>query len=285
MSQSLLLTAKDTSARINLQGAEPVSWVVGGKERLWQADPAFWDRSAPLLFPVVGACRNGRISVEGRDYPMPLHGFAKDSVFKVMSRTEDFVHLRLNDDGTSRAIFPFAFQLDVHVTLTVTGLSFSCAVFNSGTTPLPYALGFHPGFIWSPGEGTIVFSEIERNVVPCLAPGGLLARRTRHVPMEENFLPLNDGLFDSGALVFLDAQSRELGLHAADQECIRLRGEGVRHLAVWSRPGAPFVAVEAWTGHADWEDFSGAFEERDSMNLLPPGQGETFSVCLEVAGN
>lgn len=52
-----------------------------GVEYLWQRDPALWARSAPLLFPWVGRLYHGRYQVNGRTYALPLHGFAKESMF------------------------------------------------------------------------------------------------------------------------------------------------------------------------------------------------------------
>jgi hypothetical protein len=36
------------------RGAEPVSLRAGDREYLWQGNPAYWKRHAPILFPIVG---------------------------------------------------------------------------------------------------------------------------------------------------------------------------------------------------------------------------------------
>ena len=48
------------------------------RELIWQADPAFWNRHAPVLFPNVGKYYGGNFSYDGKEYPEGQHGFARD---------------------------------------------------------------------------------------------------------------------------------------------------------------------------------------------------------------
>ena len=143
---SVILEAGDASAVIAVRGAEPRSWRVGGRELLWHADPVHWDRSAPILFPVVGASAGGTIHVDGVPHPMPQHGFARDSLFDVVERRPEAVRLRLSETPTTRARYPFAFVLEVTVALAPATLSLAFEVRNVGQQPMPYALGVHPAF-------------------------------------------------------------------------------------------------------------------------------------------
>ena len=40
--------------KVSDHGAEIKSLKKLGKELMWQADPAFWGRTSPVLFPLVG---------------------------------------------------------------------------------------------------------------------------------------------------------------------------------------------------------------------------------------
>lgn len=40
-----------------------------GFEFLWQGNPEIWGRKSPVLFPVVGRCKNDMIEIEGKKYP------------------------------------------------------------------------------------------------------------------------------------------------------------------------------------------------------------------------
>lgn len=282
--QTIRLTSGSAIAEIALCGAEPVRWQAGGRNLLWGRDPAHWSYCAPILFPTVGASKGGVVTVAGRDYPMTQHGFARISAFEIVEQDESTARLRLADIDETRAHYPFAFRLDVVASLAETSLSLAFEVENRGTGAMPYALGFHPAFPW-PLAGTgkaghsVVFAAQERSAAPEIAPGGLLARRTREIPLAGRTLPLTPEIFTE-ALVFLDARSRDFAFVAPGGERIAMAVEGFPHLAVWSRPNAPFLSLEAWTGHADWEDASGELADRASMILLGPGETGRHRVTM-----
>jgi len=72
-----------TKAVIQTQGAQIASFRgADGQERIWQADPAVWAQHAPVLFPVCGSVRDGRILIDGEAYPMTKHGFTREPDLK-----------------------------------------------------------------------------------------------------------------------------------------------------------------------------------------------------------
>lgn len=274
----------EASADFALHGGELMSWRIGGRELVWHGDPAHWSRRAPILFPVVGASVDGRVRVGGRSYPMPQHGFARDGAFSLEERTQTSLRLRLTETEASLAQYPFRFALDVVADLKPDGLSIAFLVTNRDQAAMPYAIGFHPAFPW-PLDGTgreghaVLFEAREETRVPEVAAGGLLDRTGRDLPFDGRHLPLEPSLFTE-ALVFLDARSRLFTFQAPSGAAIAMAMEDFPHLAVWSRPSAPFVSLEAWTGHADWAGFSGELAERASIRVLPPGATGRHAVTL-----
>ncbi|MDP4024362.1 aldose 1-epimerase family protein [Methylobacterium sp. NEAU 140] len=292
MSARIDLTAPDgTTAALSTHGAEPVSWRVGGTEYLWSGDPDHWNRHAPWLFPVVGASAGGHVTVAGRTYPMAQHGFARDLPFAVVERSADAVTLRLVDGPETRAHYPFAFRLDVTARVRPAGLDLTVDVTSTGDAPLPYALGFHPAFPWpfaggarAKGGGYAVdFEHAERPFAPQVGAGGLLLRDEQPLPLEGAHLPLDPALFTE-ALVFRNARSRWMRFTGPGGRAIRMEAEDFPHLAVWTKPTAPFLSLECWTGHADWADFSGELAARDSQRLLAPGEAARHGVRLSLEG-
>ncbi|HEX2556083.1 MAG TPA: aldose 1-epimerase family protein [Microvirga sp.] len=285
-----ILRSGGAVAEIALLGAEPLSWRVDGRELIWHGDPAHWAGRAPILFPVVGASNEGQVRVNGQTYPMPQHGFARGSIFALVGEGEDFAHFRLTDTPETRRHYPFEFQLDVTATLGAATLTFDYLVFNPGTVPIPYALGFHPAFPWPfAAEGiaghAVEFEVPEDPMVPSIVlPTGVLDPNRRPVPMEGNRLPLAPDLFAHGALIFLDVRSREMRFTAPSGAAIGLEAEDFPHLAVWTRPNAPFVSLEAWTGHADWSGFTGELSERNTMRVLAAGSSARHRVTLRWHG-
>ena len=285
MADTIELAGPDgAAATFALRGAEPMAWRARGRDLLWHGDPAHWDFRAPILFPLVGASRDGVVRVGGRDFPMPQHGFARRAVFRAVEVAGDRALLRLEDDAASLAAYPFPFRLDVAVTLGAATLRLDWTVANPGHEPMPYALGFHPAFPWpfaarNRAGHAVLFEKPERAEVPDVAPGGLLARTRRPVPMEGRNLPLSPDLFTE-ALVFLDAESRRMAFAGPDGAAIALETEGFPHLAVWTRPTAPFLSLECWTGHADWADAEGDLASRGSMIVLPAGASRRHAATL-----
>ena len=101
---------------------------------------------------------------------------------------------------------------------------------------------------------------------------------TRPVPLDGRDLPLTDELLANEALCFLDVRSGGLRFRSPDGSAIQIETEGFPHLALWTRPGAPFLSVESWTGHGDPEGFSGDITEKPSIRLLPAGREDTCRV-------
>ena len=62
-------------------GAELTSIKLNGHEYLWCGDSKYWGRQAPILFPIVGALKEGKTIIEGKEYFMGRHGFARNMVF------------------------------------------------------------------------------------------------------------------------------------------------------------------------------------------------------------
>jgi galactose mutarotase-like enzyme len=282
---TIRLAAADASVTIALKGAEPVSWRVGGRELLWNGDPAHWARSAPILFPVVGASAGGSVRVGGRSYPMPQHGFARDSRFEAIEQTETMARLRLIESDETWTHYPFRFALEVTATLGIDGsLALEFAVTNTDTADMPYALGLHPAFPW-PFDGgaredyAVEFEAEEHGKLPDVTADGLLRPGERTLPLDGRRLALSPDLFCE-ALAILDAHSRSMRFVAPTGAAIVMEVEDFPHLALWTRPTAPFLSLEAWTGHADWEGFQGELSERASIRLLPIGHTLRHAVTL-----
>jgi galactose mutarotase-like enzyme len=291
----ITIAAGDVRARIARRGAELVSWQVGGRELLWQGDPASWHEQSPILFPVVGWTRNAESRVAGKTYPLALHGFARFRDFAVTGSGPEHVTLALADDAETRALYPFGFALEIHYSVGAAGLRAEAVVRNTGDETMPYSLGLHPGFRWpiagrgldgAGGEGdaqatamrlaaaqashAVTFAQEERPDVPVTTTGGLISSRRRQVPLEGCVLPLDPALFSADALIFENARSRSVRF-SNGRDALDLSFENFPTLVLWMRPGAAFLCIEGWCGSGDPEDFTGNLDEKPGIVLLPPG--------------
>jgi galactose mutarotase-like enzyme len=269
------LTHGQARATIALKGAEVRTWRVAGRDLLWRGDPAIWADISPILYPVVGWTRDGE-RVGGRNYALGLHGFARFETFRVAASEPDFVRLTLSDTEQTRTLYPFAFRLAVEYRLGNEGLAVTLEVVNPAESRAPYACGLHPGFRWPIGgsgrEGAVVrFEREERSEVPVMAPGGLISKEMKSVPLNGRDLPLSDALFANDAVCFLNCASRSLAFVDASGASITMQFPDFQHAALWTRPGAPFICLEAWTGYSDPEGFDGDLFDKPSMRVLEPG--------------
>ena len=226
----------------------------------------------------------------GQAYPLGLHGFASARDFAVVEQGADFVRLRLEADAATRALYPFDFRLDAVYRLEAEALVWRLETTNLGAEPMPYALGLHPGFRWPlAGSGAphaFIFDAAERPEVPVIAPGGLFSPERRAIPLDGRRLALTPELMAQEALCFLDIASRGAAFDNGAGLRLRVELDDFPHLALWARPPAPFLCIEAWTGHGDPVGFDGELADKPSMRLLAPGEiashGARFS--LESAG-
>lgn len=281
----VVLAHGEARLRVACLGAEARAWSVGGVELLWPGDPAIWPDISPLLFPVVGWTRDG-IRAAGKRYDLGLHGFARRLNFEIERESASSVRLMARDDETTRAVYPFAFGFAVEYRLDGDSLHIALEAKNTGSTPMPYACGLHPGFNWplagARREGARVrFAERERADVPVIAPGGLIAPERRPIPLQDGrLLPLDDALFAREALCFLDAASRALRFEQEDGSAVEMTLDGFPHIALWSRPGAPFFCLEPWTGYGDPQDFAGELIDKPSMRVLEAGESASHAALL-----
>ena len=277
MTGNVRLSCGNAKAEIACEGAELRRWSVAGRELLWEPNPEVWGKVAPLLFPVVGWSRGGEVKVDGRRFAMGVHGFASGMRFALAGSRETEAEFRLEADAETLASYPFRFDLKVRYQLREAALEAAFTVTNAGERALSYALGIHPGFRWPFSTGArddcrIVFERDEEPAVPEISAAGLFRNTRRPVPLVGRTLPLDGDLLAREALCFLDAKSRRLRFEAPDGAAIVVEVEEFPHWAIWSRPPAPFLSIESWTGHGDPENFEGDMAQKPSMRMLPAGE-------------
>jgi galactose mutarotase-like enzyme len=271
----LIFRAGSARASLSRMGAEWREWSVGGVHLLWPGDPGVWPSIAPILFPVVGWTRGGRIKVGRTEYALGVHGFAAEMEFAIAEASDAHARLILEAGSQTLALYPFRFRLQIDYRLAPAAMEVALSVQNTGGGPMPYAVGLHPGFRWplagSVAPHRIVFEMPERPDVPVIAPGGLFSARTRPVPLDGAVLRLTPDLFAHEALCFLDVRSQKLLYDNGRGQGLLIALDNFPHVALWARPPAPFLAIEAWTGHGDPEDFVGDIFDKPSMIVLAPG--------------
>jgi galactose mutarotase-like enzyme len=271
-------------------GAEITSLLKNGKELMWNADPAFWGRTSPVLFPQVGAVCDKKYRYEGKTYEMGQHGFARDMDFEMISQTSDELVFELRDSEETKAKYPFAFVLRLGYKLTDDNVEVIWEVENPSDSDMFFSIGGHPAFncdltkdkLLFTNKGNKVSGNLTSNVV-MLDGSGCLSDKTTEVLLEDGVLALKPELFDEDALVIENRQADAVAIIDAEGETIVTVSFDAPLFGVWSpdHKNAPFVCIEPWYGRCDRAGFTGDLSEREYGNKL--GAGEKFKVSYTIA--
>ena len=244
-------------ARIAEQGAELKSLadLSTGQEYMWQADPAWWAGTAPVLFPVIGGLKDGSYTFEGKQYKLPSHGFARASQFAVSRAGEDSAELTLVSSPATHENYPFDFSLKVSFILERSGLAVRYDVANTGQQRMYFSIGSHPAFNLPFAGGAlenyyVLFQREEDLVRWFFKDGMIVAGKTEEVLENRRVLSFSRSSFDQGIMIFKHPASHEFTIaNSRNGRAIRVATEGVPYFGVWTKPGgAPFLCLEPWHG-------------------------------------
>ena len=283
------IASGELRAAINPLGAELSSLRdAEGRELMTDADPAFWTGRAPLLFPIVGRLVEDKYRVDGAEYPLPQHGFARRQPFALVEQAADRAVFRLADNAETRAVYPFAFTLDAAFALAGTTLAIDITVTNSGDRDMPASFGFHPAFAWPLPYGRpraahrLVFEKPEPALLAAIVPGGWIGPDPLPSPLDGRELPLSDALFAHDALIWDTVESESLRYDGGEGPALDIGFAGMPKLGIWTKPGAQFVCVEPWRGIADPQGFAGEIWDKPGIFRFAPGESRIFSMQVTL---
>jgi galactose mutarotase-like enzyme len=283
------LASGDLTAQIDPLGAQ-LSVLRDGKGRdlLWNGDPSIWKGRAPVLFPIVGALAGGSYRVKSGSYHLPRHGFARDRRFEVIHSTNAAAEFELAADQATLNIYPFRFSLQIGFALDGPALAVKTRIRNTGEVPMPASFGYHPALRWPLPFGLersrhfIEFERDEPAPVRRLDADGLLTPTPHPTPVSDRRLALADSLFQDDAIIFDAIRSRSVTYGADGGPRLRMSHPHMPYLGVWTKPGAPFICIEPWHGVADPEGFSGNFDAKPGVFVVPPGADRTFEMSISL---
>jgi galactose mutarotase-like enzyme len=254
------------------------------QEYLWQGNPDWWPRHAPVLFPIVGKLNGNSYRVNGKNFTLPQHGFARDNEFTAGERNDNAIEFILKSNSGLFQKYPFAFVLKIRYTLTAAQLQVVYEVGNMGLEVMYFSIGAHPGFALQKGENlSAYYIEFQENETldRHLLENGNFNGKTERVLTNENTLPLYDDLFQKDAIVFKNMKSGWLYLKSRKSDyMLKFSCKDFPYFGIWSKPGASFVCLEPWYGLADSDGFEGEFSAKEGIQHVK--HGETFSCTFSI---
>lgn len=262
-----------------------------GREVLWEADPAYWKRHSPVLFPNVGKTYKNTVLINGTQYPTSQHGFARDSMFKCTNSTKNSASFLLVSGDETKEVYPFDFELIITYILEENKLHVKWEVRNPADETMYFTIGGHPAFRFAE-KGEVKKDYLlkfpgKRELKYILVDPAEAAADPEHVfnlPLEEECCPVTEKLFENDALIFDGSQIEEVWLCRKDgAPYVGMECAGFPNFGIWSVKDAPFVCLEPWMGRCDDVGFDKEISEKPGINRLEGGESFEKSYTIIVA--
>ena len=270
----IFLESDGLRVEIAERGAEIVSVRDGDCEYIWQADPAFWAKHCPLLFPVCGRLRNFAYTHGGKSYKMGNHGFAQRMTFSAEQISAREAVFTLRENAETLAEYPFPFLLRQHCRLEGRTLRTEAEAQNTGGAPLDCSFGSHGAYA-AGGDFTdwsVRFAKREDLVLTEQNASGQLTGRRIPYADDVQALPLRPEMFANDSLLFAGLRSRAATLEYKGRPAVKVEFPDYPYLLLWTKPGAPYIAIEPWNGLPDPADADGDLAHKPAILRLDPGE-------------
>ncbi|MEY2382587.1 aldose 1-epimerase family protein [Lactiplantibacillus pentosus] len=287
--QTIKITNEKIRVVISTLGAEiqSVELLESGVNVIWNdVNQQYWQRHAPILFPIIGRLNDNSYKYRGRKYELNQHGFLRDQEFQVIASDYNFVKLQSVSSLKTLAKYPFDYRFEILYQLVDNRLEICYQIENVDDNTMYYSLGLHPGFNI---KGTLdhyqlIFEprikEIRRlRVNPAPFINGTSSLET----LENGVFPLSYSLLNQG-LVIVDTENLESvslsNLSSVNQ--IEISLADFPYLAIWSpeNQNAPFVCVEPFRGLPDLYGQPRNLQDKLGIQSILSGQIDKIKTSL-----
>ena len=275
-------------AQVDTAGAQLISLKDNeGTEYIWQRKEPFWEKCAPILFPVVARPMDNKITLNGKDYPMPLHGFAFDHDYEVVKQEKDFLSLKIKSSEKTRTMYPFEFELYVNFTLDDEGIKTEIKVVNTDEKDMLFGVGGHPAINWPLFDGDeytdYVFKfdkEYRLFSLTSTEDVTIIPDDEYELELDENVFHLSRDIFKYDTIVIEKAPFNSLDFVNKEGKGVRFEFENFKTFAVWSQQNpepAPFICLEPWTSMGKRVGEDSSLENKKDIVTLAPGKEHVCS--------
>ncbi len=241
------------------------------------------DGGIPILFPFAGkvfdAGNENHWRCGQKSFPMPMHGFARSSNFKIRSMDQHGFEVELEQNDISKLSYPFDYTFTVIYHFLELSLQISLVLENEGREPIPWSAGLHPYFQipWRKGLG-LDEHQIKLNAKQVFQyeNGGILKK----VLDSQQSTTMEDTTLINRIHYELKTPAAEISL-LNDEEPIKISEVGGADngsrltFVTWTKENSPFYCVEPWMSPPN------APENKTTRTVIPGGRDE-FTVEIEL---
>ncbi|SHH96054.1 aldose 1-epimerase family protein [Clostridium grantii] len=273
------------SVSVKNHGAELCSLksLKNNKEYLWQADPQYWGKHSPILFPIIGFLKDNEYIYQGNKYEISKHGFARDYEFQLVEKHDNMLKYIFNSDENTLKKYPFNFELYIIYTLNDEKLDISYEVKNKDNKQMYFSIGAHPAFNCNIYEGDKYLEFEEKETLDSYITNlknGLMEKGKNPILENEKELLLTYDLFKEDALIFDNIKSNSISIRDDKTgEKVKVSIKGFPYLGIWT-PEAPFICIEPWYGLPDTVDSNKQLKDKIGIEKLEGNK--TFKANYQV---
>jgi galactose mutarotase-like enzyme len=277
-----MITIENEYLRISVQkqGAELCSiYSKSSKtEYMWDANPDIWGSYAPVLFPIIGALKDGEYYYNGKSYRIPKHGFIRSNPNLSHRIIENHtIEFQYHSSEETLKMYPFSFAFFIRFHLCGNSISVEHTIKNLSTSDvLYYSLGGHPAFRcpFFPEENYadyfIEFEQEETEPTWKVLGNGLIDTQTKPLLKQSKQLTLTPTLFSEDALILKNLQSKSVRLTSKNHNnYIQVDFPDFEYLGLWAKPNSSFVCIEPWLGISDSITTDKEFSSKEGIQILP----------------
>ncbi|ADY13565.1 aldose 1-epimerase [Sphaerochaeta globosa] len=254
---------------------------------IFDGNPVYWARHTPLLFPVTGPLKDGKVQAKGKTYAMPVNGFARDLQFDVVTQKKNEATFVLHANEQTRAFYPYEFSLTVTHTLLDNGYSSKAVI--TAKEALSCTFGWHPAFSLAmngpdaPLQSYYIEFETQESADRLYPVQGIFAKQAGFLD-KQSTLALSLQELDKGPIVLNGLKSRFVSLKSKNGKAgVTIDRGDLPTLVIWTKEKAqaPYVCVEPMYSFQDASRKS-ELSEMEGMMHLAQGESRTFCNTFTV---
>ena len=254
--KNIMVTLKSAKLTVEIceTGAEIQSVKsIGGTEFIWCGDENIWSGHAPILFPICGNLKNDTYEYNGKEYSLPIHGFASTSKFFIEYNDDTKAIFLLKSDEKTLSCYPFEFEFRAIFELDGNELKVTYNLQNKTDGEMLFAVGAHEAYSCPEGieEYDVIFEKYE-TLNSHFVDENLISNNTVPILENKNILPLKKKTFEAGALIFFELISRKVTLKQRNgSRKIEISFPDHDFFLIWTKPEGDYICLEPCCGIGD----------------------------------
>ena len=256
-------------------GAEIKSLKKNGTEYMWSADPNFWGKTSPILFPMVGSTKDDKYILNGKTYNMKKHGFLILKEFKVEEATDTSVTMLYTHNDETLTMYPYEFEFRAVFTLVGSSLKVDYKVKNLTDEKMYFSVGAHEGYA-APGgveEYDLIF-PYEEDLDTVVLDGPLVTNNFDTYAKGVKVFSIYEKYFDIDTLIFKHLKSKDVTLrNRKTGRSLKVEYPDCEYIAFWHEPGAEFLCIEPWSALPDNVNTDHDLTKKEAITVID-GKGE-----------